>query len=108
MTWMRADFDSATTYCEFDNYKIRTKGSSYIVDSVRFYTEFFSEPLIGQLNEKVLANKTGDKASYPRFESYSRRLQIQNIFKKCRLRRWFLRWQEIDSQEQVLLRNRLF
>lgn len=81
VTWMRADFDSATTYCEFDNYKIRTKGSSYIVDSVRFHTEFFSEPLIGQLNEKVLANKTGDKASYPRFESYSRRLQIQNIFK---------------------------
>jgi len=81
VTWMRADFDSASTYCEFDSYKIRTKGSNFIVDSVRFFTEFFSEPLIGQLSEKVLAGKTGDKASYPRFESYSKRLQINNIFK---------------------------
>ena len=38
VTWMRADFDSAKTYCEFDSYKIRTKGSNFIVDSVRFFT----------------------------------------------------------------------
>lgn len=81
VTWERADFDPATTYCEFGDYKIRTKGSNFIIDSVRFHTEFFEQPLIGQLNEKVLADKTGEKASYPRFESYSKRLQINNIFK---------------------------
>jgi hypothetical protein len=81
VTWERAEFDPEKTYCEFQDYTIRIKGSSYVIDSVLFHNEFFSEPLMGQLTEKVLADKTGDKASYPRFESYNKRLQIKNIFK---------------------------
>jgi hypothetical protein len=81
VTWERADFDPTKTYCEFQNYEIRTKGTSYIIDSVQFYNEFFERPLLGQLTEKVLADKSGDEASYPRFESYNQRLQIKNIFK---------------------------
>lgn len=81
VTWERAEFDPEKTYAEFQDYTIRIKGSSYVIDSVLFHNEFFSEPLIGQLTEKVLADKSGDKASYPRFESYNKRLQIKNIFK---------------------------
>lgn len=81
VTWDRADFDPSTTYAVFENYEIRIKGSSFIVDSVLFYNEFFEKPLIGQLNEKVLANRTGDDAAYPRFESYNQRLVIKNLIK---------------------------
>ncbi|MEO0405535.1 MAG: hypothetical protein AAF193_11745, partial [Bacteroidota bacterium] len=81
VTWDRAEFDPATTYAEFDNYEIRIKGSSFIVDSVLFYNEYFDQPLIGQLSEKVLANRNGPQASYPKFESYNKRLEIKNIFK---------------------------
>lgn len=80
VTWERADFDPAQTYAEFAEYEIRIKGSTYTIDSVLFYNEFFAEPLIGELKEKVLAGKTGDRASYPRFESYNKRLEIRNIF----------------------------
>jgi hypothetical protein len=79
VTWDRADFDPATTYAVFENYEIRIKGSSFLVDSVLFYNEFFEQPLLGQLNEKVLANRTGDDAAYPRFESYNQRLEIKNL-----------------------------
>lgn len=79
--WLRADLDPEKNYCEFDAYNIRIKGASFIVDSVRFYHELFQEPLLGQLTEKVLADKQGDKASYPKFESYNRRLEIKNVFK---------------------------
>ncbi|MCB0762837.1 MAG: hypothetical protein KDC12_15025, partial [Flavobacteriales bacterium] len=81
ITWLRAELDPEKNYCEFDDYSIRIKGASFIVDSVRFYHELFAEPLLGQLTEKVLADKTGDKASYPKFESYNKRLQIKNVFK---------------------------
>ena len=80
VTWDRADFDPKTTYATFDSYEVRIKGSSFIVDSVLFYNEYFEKPLMGQLREKVLADRTGEDASYPRFESYNQRLKIKNIF----------------------------
>ncbi|MBI1268716.1 MAG: hypothetical protein GC193_14975 [Cryomorphaceae bacterium] len=78
--WDRAEFDPTTTYAEFGKYDVRIKGTTYIIDSVLFYNEYFDKPLIGQLTEKVLADKTAEDASYPRFESYNKRLQIKNIF----------------------------
>ena len=81
VTWDRAEFDPATTFAVFDDYEVRIKGSSFIIDSVLFYNEYFDTPLKGQLNEKVLANHSGDKASYPKFESYNKRLEIKNLFK---------------------------
>ena len=80
VTWERADFDPEKTYAEFQDYEIRIKGSTYSIDSVLFYNEFFAEPLKGQLKEKILAGKQGERASYPRFESYNKRLQIRNMF----------------------------
>lgn len=81
VNWLRAGFDPTKTYAEFNKYNIRIKGSTFVVDSVTFYNEFFQKPLIGQLTEKILADKTTDNSVYPRFESYYKRLQIQNIVK---------------------------
>ncbi len=80
ITWSRAEFDPKTTFAEVRKYEIRLKGSTYKIDTVFFHNEFFDEPLLGRLQEKLLANKTGDKASYPRFESYEKRLVIEEIF----------------------------
>ncbi|MDZ4750113.1 MAG: hypothetical protein SGI87_00765 [Flavobacteriales bacterium] len=79
ITWQRAGFDPEKTYARFNKYDIRLKGSSYNIDSVTFYNEFFNQPLLGQIVEKVIADKTEKNASYPRFESYYKRLQIKNI-----------------------------
>lgn len=80
VTWHRAEFNPETTYATFDQYEVRIKGSSFIVDSVLFYNEYFQKPLIGELTEKILADRTGEDASYPRFESYNKRLEIKNLF----------------------------
>ncbi|MCH2197989.1 MAG: hypothetical protein MK081_04355 [Flavobacteriales bacterium] len=80
VTWDRAEFNPETTYAQFEEYEVRIKGSSFIVDSVLFFNDYFDTPLIGQLTEKVLADRTGENASYPRFESYNKRLEIKNIF----------------------------
>lgn len=79
VTWERAKLDTQTTYATFENYEIKLKSPSFIVDSVTFYNSFFDQPLIGQLTEKVLATSSAEDASYPRFESYNQRLKIRNI-----------------------------
>jgi hypothetical protein len=81
ITWQRAGFDPQKTYATFNKYEIRIKSSSYDIDSVTFYNEFFEKPLVGLLKEKILANKDSSTVTYPRFESYYQRLQIQNIIK---------------------------
>ncbi len=80
--WDRAEFNPESTYATFADYEIRIKGSNYVIDSVLFYNEYFDKPLLGQLNEKVLAGRSSGDVSYPRFESYDKRLQIKNIFDK--------------------------
>lgn len=81
VTWARSGLDPAKTYAQFGAYQIKTKGSSYSIDSVMFYNEFFDQPLLGQLTEKIVAGKDAESASYPKFESYYKRLKIQNVVK---------------------------
>lgn len=81
VNWLRAGLDPSKTYAEFGRYQIKTKGSSYTIDSVMFYNEFFEKPLLGQLTDKIIAGKDAESATYPRFESYYKRLKIQNVVK---------------------------
>jgi hypothetical protein len=79
--WKRANIDPNLSWAELKKYRIQMKSSSYTADSVAFYNKaFFTQPLLGQLTDKVLADMTGEKASYPEFNSYSKRFQIPNIY----------------------------
>jgi hypothetical protein len=78
--WRRAGLNSNEVYAEIGKYKIKMKSSEFVVDSVIFHnSNYFSKPLIGRLSEKVLANQSEERVSYPRFDSYSKRIQIKNI-----------------------------
>lgn len=79
--WTRAGMDKDKVYAELNNYNISVKTSSYKADSVTFYNKeyFENRKLFGYFEDKLLANVTEDKASYPRFESYNKRLEIKNI-----------------------------
>ena len=80
--WDRAGFGREDVFAELRSYKIKMKSSSYVADSVTFTNKFFfNKPLQGALTEKILANVTPEKASYPRFDSYDKRLKIDDIFK---------------------------
>jgi len=80
VNWVRAGFSSSDVYAELIDYTISVKSSTYVADSVTFHNkEYFKEPLLGKLQEKILANVTPEKASYPRFDSYNKRLKIYEI-----------------------------
>ncbi|MCB0791610.1 MAG: hypothetical protein H6595_11360 [Flavobacteriales bacterium] len=80
VTWERAGLRATATFAEWDGrYEIKMKSSAYEVDSVHFNDPYFERTLLGRLSDKVLANVDEDNASYPRFESYDRRMHIRDI-----------------------------
>lgn len=80
--WRRAGFNETEVWATLKKYEIAMKYSKYLADSVTFHnTRYFRESMIGQLEDKVLANKRGENSSYPVFNSYNKRLQIPEIFK---------------------------
>jgi hypothetical protein len=81
VNWKRVGFDEKQVYAELKKYQITLKTSGFTADSVTFYNKnYFANPLKGVLTEKVISEK-GSNISYPRFESYSKRMKIQNIAK---------------------------
>ncbi|NOX47848.1 MAG: hypothetical protein GXO89_12805, partial [Chlorobi bacterium] len=81
VNWNRAGFSSDKVYALFGDYVINLSFSRYTVDSVSFYHKgYWEEPLLGQFDEKVLANVTVEKASYPRFKSYFAFVNIKDLF----------------------------
>ncbi|HQW88116.1 MAG TPA: hypothetical protein PLH93_13045, partial [Flavobacteriales bacterium] len=80
VTWQRAGLKPTATFAEWNGrYEVRMKSSTFDVDSVQFNDPYFERTLLGRLTDKVLANVDEDNASYPRFESYDRRMKIRDI-----------------------------
>lgn len=80
LTWERAGLKPTSTFAEWDHaYTVKAKGSDIEVDTVRFTDPYFDHKLLGRLTDKVMANVTKENASYPRFESYDRRMKIRDI-----------------------------
>lgn len=83
ITWERAGLDPNETYAVIQKpYELNIRTTWFIIDSVQFYNSFFSYPLMGIVEDKILANITAEKATYPQFSSYAKRLSIDNIVDK--------------------------
>ncbi|MCK4360806.1 MAG: hypothetical protein KAV70_03595, partial [Bacteroidales bacterium] len=81
VSWNRVGFDENKVFVKLRNYEINFKNSIYSADSVAFYnTLFFDKPLLGNFNEKVLSSPPNKRTSYPRFDSYFKKYQIDNLF----------------------------
>jgi hypothetical protein len=81
VNWKRAGLEDNVVWAELKKYQIILKTSGYTADSVTFYNKnYFEKPLLGILTEKIISER-GDLISYPRFDSYSKRMQIPNIAK---------------------------
>ncbi len=80
ITWERAAQNPNEVYAVLNKpYELSMRSSSFRMDSVQFFNTFFAFPLMGILEEKVLANVTPEKATYPQFTSYEKRLVIKDV-----------------------------
>ncbi len=80
--WTRSGFPENEVFAELFTYNVSMQKSEFDIDTVRFYnTNFFTRPLMGSLEEKVMVDVGEDRVSYPRFNSFDKRLQIKDIYK---------------------------
>lgn len=81
VNWKRAGLEDNVVWAELKKYQITLKTSGFTADSVVFYNKnYFEKSLIGILNEKVVSER-GSNISYPRFDSYNKRMLIPDIAK---------------------------
>lgn len=80
--WTRAKYDENKLFASLSDYSLDTRKASFGADSVLFTNkQYFTQPLLGKLEEKIIADVSEDRVSYPRFESYKKRIVIKNIVK---------------------------
>lgn len=82
ISWERANYPPDSVYAELSLYRAKLVKPEIYADSVQFTNMYyFKGKLLGSLDEKIIANATGGKASYPRFESYDTRVDLPNLVK---------------------------
>lgn len=80
VTWTRTGLEENTVYAEIKKYDISLRTQGYTADSSVFYNKtYFPKPLIGKFSDKAVVDATPANATYPKFESYSKRFSIPNI-----------------------------
>lgn len=78
--WRRGALDTAKVYALLKSYKIEMNGNSYQADSVTFYhPDYFSQPMIGRVNDIALATSNPETARSPKFFSYKKDLKIDKF-----------------------------
>ncbi len=79
--WWRFQLDDKRVFAELSDYTIDLSQSEYNADSVTFYNkDYFSFPMKGSFQDKVLNSPPNSRTSYPRFTSYFKNYEIKNIF----------------------------
>ncbi len=78
VSWKRAGLDDGV-YATLKRYSIDCKTGTYASDSATFVgKQFFDKPQLGKLADRVIT-ENGER-TYPRFDSYSKRLVVRNIY----------------------------
>lgn len=80
VTWQRTGLDTKTTYAELNKYRLNLKTPGFDADSCLMYTEFFEKPLEGRVSDKLVNVSKTIGHTYPKFQSYSKRLYIKEVF----------------------------
>ena len=82
VSWEKYGYNPQTVFSVLNTYKINLSQSTYKADTVNLYLkDYFSQPLIGSLEDRVLAGVPLDKSVYPRFVSYTNDIGIKNLYK---------------------------
>ncbi len=81
ISWQRAGFDEDEVYADIRSYDVDLKTLSFTADSAVFHDKrFFDFPIPGSITEKVLSSPPGDRASYPRFDSYLKDYEVIGLY----------------------------
>ncbi len=82
ISWERANFSKDSVYAMLSGYRMNFTKPELKADSVEFTNKYyFKGKILGRLHERIVAGATGEKASYPQFNSYELRVDLPNVVK---------------------------
>lgn len=80
LDWARTGLGAEACYADLRSYKAEAKLPKFTADSVTFVnTHYFSQPIVGRVEEALQGTMEPEKYTYPRFRSYQRDFVIRNI-----------------------------
>ena len=80
LDWARTGLGAEACYADLNTYRAEVKFPKFTADSVQFTnTHYFSQPIVGRVEEAMAGSMEPDKYTYPRFRSYQRDFVIPNI-----------------------------
>ncbi len=81
VTWERGGYNREDVFATLQDYEIELKKSEYYAEHITFINKiYFDEPLEGNLHDKVKYNQDTEKATYPKFYSYTKEFIIEDLY----------------------------
>lgn len=76
----RSGYKEEEAHAKLRKYSIDVTGADYTADSADLYfSKYFDKPLMGLFGDRLLADVTPENASYPRFSTFAKILEINDI-----------------------------
>lgn len=80
LDWARTGLGAEACFADLAAYKAEVKFPKFTADSVRFTnTHYFSQPILGRVEEAMAGAMEPEKYTYPRFRSYQRDFVIRDV-----------------------------
>ena len=79
MDWARTGLDPTKNYCEITDYRLSLNQTKLECDSVLTYTEYYDEPMWGDLTDMAKRYDREIDMIYPNFNSFSKEVVRKNI-----------------------------
>ncbi|HUV01167.1 MAG TPA: hypothetical protein VMW32_09410 [Bacteroidales bacterium] len=81
VTWEKAGFDRSDVFAELGDFEINIARNNFTFDSARlFHKTYFKEPVYGVLSDQATVIASKERATYPRFETYTKHFKIENLY----------------------------
>lgn len=81
VTWEKGGYSPSEVFASIKDYTIDLKKSEYSASQVMFTNKiYFDEPMEGDLSDRVKHITSPDNATYPKFFSYMKTFEIDNLY----------------------------
>lgn len=82
VTWEKAGYPKEEVYADLSPFTVNTTKNSFTCDSARLtHKTYFKNPVYGTLTDQAASISSKERATYPRFETYTKKFQIKNIYR---------------------------
>lgn len=82
VTWEKAGYPREDVFAEITDYSIDITRNIFTCDSARLtHKTYFKTPVYGILTDQAATIPDKERATYPRFETYTKQFQIKDMYK---------------------------